>query len=103
MPVVAVVLHFHPPAQLGVVCLRVDKPGVCIFGAFNFFGGDYIALWTDHPIRSHTSALPSLAGLIRRFPRGAGYAKTPQDRRRDVAGFYVPALTGCQCEDGPVQ
>ena len=24
------------------------------FGAFNFFGGDYIALWTDHPIRRHT-------------------------------------------------
>jgi hypothetical protein len=79
---------------------------VCNLGAFNFFGGDHMALWTNHPIPSHTSALPQYLriaqlDLIRRFHEAPGwYAKTPQDRRRDVAKFDSPALVGCQCHDG---
>ena len=58
---------------------------------------------SDHPIRSHTLALPSLAGLIRRFARGAGYAKSPQLGGATWVGSISPDLAGCQCEDGPVQ
>jgi hypothetical protein len=50
-------------------------------------------LWTDHPIRSHTSAMPPLADLIRRFHEAPGMRK-----HRKIAGatwrVLCPGLSG---------
>jgi hypothetical protein len=48
MPVVG--LDFHPPAEFGVVSLRVDEPGVCVVGAFDVLGVDDVALRIQHAV-----------------------------------------------------
>jgi hypothetical protein len=46
-------LDFHPPAEFGVVRLRVDKPRVCIVGAFDVLGVDDVALRIRYAICGH--------------------------------------------------
>jgi hypothetical protein len=104
MPVVAVVLHSirQPSSELSALASTIRRVhlrrSMSLVATTSPFDLD-----SDHPIRSHTLALPSLAGLIRRFARGAGYAKSPQLGGATWVGSISPDLAGCQCEDGPVQ
>ena len=74
---VAVLLRFHPPAQLRSSPSLRSRNQRAHPQRFNFLGEqDYIALWTDHPIRQPYFRMPTCGRFNQAVPQAQDYTNT---------------------------